>query len=138
MIENIMLVLMAAFAVEAIVEIIVASKLTANVLKRLKKRANPIIIDGCTACADDNRLSFFKFLDGLLNCGYCVSVWIAGFFALFLPPLFDTYSIWLLTHLTNWLLTTAILHRLSNWLHVIFMRMKNGRVQTVDIHLSQQ
>lgn len=37
--------------------------------------------------------------------------------------------------LSNFILLTFVLHRLSNWFHVFYMIIKNGRISAVDIKL---
>ncbi len=49
-------------------------------------------------------------------------------FACFGPRLFNNLFI-------NWLVNVLILHRLSNWLHVVYMLIKKGRVNTNDTEL---
>jgi len=65
----------------------------------------------------------------LLTCGYCFSVWTAGFFALFAPKVFDHAFL-------NWMCATFLLHRLANWLHVFYELVRKGRVKSHDHEIS--
>tara|TARA_R110002110_G_scaffold22761_7_gene87899 strand:+ start:2320 stop:2595 length:276 start_codon:yes stop_codon:yes gene_type:complete len=66
----------------------------------------------------------FVYLDKLINCGYCTSVWVAFIFA----------SVFLSK---DWMLIVNgfALHGLANFYHVCYEWMKRGRVNTHDILL---
>jgi len=54
----------------------------------------------------------------LLDCGYCMSVWIGWFFGILL---FNEYL--LLNKYIDWFFIGLLLHRLSNFLHNIYDRI---------------
>lgn len=65
----------------------------------------------------------------LITCGYCMSVWVSAFFALWTPfHYFDDVF-------ADWFISLFFIHRLSNWLHILFELVKRGRVKTHDIEL---
>ena len=67
---------------------------------------------------DHRNYKFFKFIHNLLDCGYCLSVWVGFLVGLvlfnthFINPLVDTFVVGLL------------LHRSSNILHNIIDRTR--------------
>ena len=65
----------------------------------------------------------------LVTCGYCMSVWVSAFFAIWTS--FDYFG----NTFINWLVSVFFIHRLSNWLHVFFELTKRGRVKSYDIEL---
>ena len=111
-------------ATEAATEIVVDAKITEGIRSRIRSRAHPVAEPKPVTIT--RRL--FIFLNDLLSCGYCASVWVAGAFASLAPTLFE-HSV------ANWLITTLLLHRSSNWFHVAYSMAKNGRVRTYDIEL---
>jgi hypothetical protein len=65
----------------------------------------------------------------LITCGYCCSVWVAFFFAWFLPSfIFSGAAFWDLTNIKPivlftdkylyWALNWIVLHRLANMIHI--------------------
>ncbi len=96
----------AIVATEAIVEIIVASKILFNFRDWLAQRS--------------------VFLGDLINCGYCVSVWVAAIlFSYYLPVGYRLQAI-CADSIIAWLLVlvgkAAVVHRMSNVLHELFSR----------------
>ncbi len=78
---------------------------------------------------------FKIFVDKLISCGYCTSVWVSGFFAIWSPILFQHQLCG--CHFVNWMIMTFAIHRLSNWFHVIYMLVLNGRIKTFDLLVKQ-
>ena len=111
-------------AVEAISEIIVDSYITDGCRNKIKRIAyNP------DKPPDDTIFhNFIVFVDKLVSCGYCTSVWVSGFLSIWSPQLFEN-------GLVNWVCFTFMIHRSSNWAHVLFQLVKKGRVFTCDIIL---
>jgi hypothetical protein len=109
-------------ATEAVTEIIVASEfpLFEWIRTRLSYSALP------ETPRTDFRQYCIVAIYKLFTCGYCFSVWTAGFFALFAPSLLE---FWFL----NWVLMLFVIHRLSNWLHVAYELLRKGRVKTHDL-----
>ncbi len=112
--------------VEAITEILVDSELFRPIREYIKSFAYPDIPN------NDIKHKLFLFIDALVSCGYCLSVWVS-----FIISLFSIYYIDMFKNsvLSNFILLTFVLHRLSNWFHVFFMIIKNGRISAVDIKL---
>lgn len=122
MIESVIIILLLVIASEAVAEIITSSELTDPWRGAWKKwtynEDNP---------PKDTYFQHFKvFVDKLVSCGYCTSVWTSGFFAIWAPAVFDISII-------NWLVATFVIHRLSNWLHVLYELIRKGRVKTHDM-----
>lgn len=70
----------------------------------------------------------FMFGWGVVDCGWCLSVWVSFFFALFLPgECFQPIATGNL--LVKWLAVVG----LANLWHAIFQLVYRGRVLTVDI-----
>ena len=53
-----------------------------------------------------------EFMNRVLACGYCTSVWTGMFVAIFLPISIFPFP------LINWFITGLLYHRLSNYLHI--------------------
>lgn len=128
MINFLICLLLGTIAVEAVTEIIVDSKLFYGFRAWLLPKS-----------FDDNSLfrramnSLRLFLFNLLNCGYCSSVWVS---AVMTYLTLDMYSLDNLSGLpiwVRWLGMTFIIHRLSNWLHVVYEYVKKGRILTLDV-----
>jgi hypothetical protein len=116
--------------VEAITEILVDAEITNGFRFSIKKWAYPIVEEGQKPVPP----AWYKTkLAYLVTCGYCTSVWVAGAFAFFAPPTILGYWPHRGERFIDWVIATAVLHRLSNWLHVLFMLVKKGRVKTHDI-----
>jgi len=109
-----------AIVVEAVTEIIVDSELFSPLKQGFKSYIYPVDYPP----KNDIRQSLLVFVDKLISCGYCTSVWIAAFFSFFAPVLMESWA--------NWLITTFLLHRMSNSIHVIYELLKKGRVVTHD------
>src|SRR4051794_26861490 len=109
-------------ATEAITEIIVDSKL----FKPLHSRVAYIAYPPNAPPPDTRKRRFFAWFGSMIGCGYCLSVWVAAWLAVYLPmywtpsPLPDWrrmdfwyligYSIWY--NLAMWSLGSFALHRL--------------------------
>ncbi len=130
----------AVIATEALTEIFVDAKITDGIRLFIKKRAFPAIPVEPIESEQSVMISVpliipfqqkcWIFAANLSDCGYCVSVWVAGLLALFMPWTYvSKYNI------INWLLAALVLHRLSNWLHILFMLVKKGRVRTYDLEM---
>ncbi len=129
-------------ATEAITEIIVDAKITESIRSIVKKRAHPLPVDGQAPPPVTFRRKIWIFIDDLINCGYCTSVWVAGFLGLFAPFVYKfDHDYWFsnaISYIINWLIAAMVLHRLSNFFHVLFMIIKRGRVKSYDIELKLQ
>jgi hypothetical protein len=124
--------------VEAATEILVEAKITELVRQAIRERAYPQTPEGATEPVLGPRR--WRFLADLLSCGYCTSVWVAMLAAVLAPWVVRPQeACWLVlagAWLVNWLLAVLVLHRLSNWLHVVYSLVKKGRVRTYDIELT--
>ena len=58
------------------------------------------------------------FFQALLSCGYCVSVWVAASVAWIMPEIITNVFL-------DCFLKIIVLHRLSNLLHELMVRMLN-------------
>lgn len=118
-------IILLAIVVEAITEIIVDSKLFEGMHAWLYNQAHPSVpVDSCY-------YRIISFVCELTSCGYCTSVWIAAILSLFVNNQFD------LGHMiVNWVVSTFVLHRLSNLLHVIYGLIRNGRIAALDVNLN--
>lgn len=119
---KIIILLLLAIASEAIAEIITSSELTDPFRRKWKK---------WTYREDkpptNNYFQYFKvFIDKLVSCGYCTSVWTSAFVAIWSPTFLQIPII-------NWLVMTLVIHRLSNWVHVLYELIRKGRVKTHDL-----
>ena len=115
-------------ASEALAELIVDSKFSAKFFRDpWKKWTYPI-----DKPPPDTYFQRFKvFVDELWSCGYCTSVWTSGFLALFVS--LDGPRALVNNVLVCWLISTLIIHRISNWTHAIFEIVRRGRVRTHDL-----
>lgn len=117
--------LLLALAVEAVTEIVTSSKLTEPIRELWKSWTYPI-----DAPPDDSHWQAAKvWVDYLLTCGYCSSVWIAGLFAIWAPKIGFGWFV------VDWLCMTFFIHRIANWIHVAYELLRKGRVRTYDIEL---
>lgn len=128
-------------ATEASTELIVDSKF----FEPLRDHIRGIAYPPAAPPPDTPRRRRYAFFSALTGCGYCMSVWTGGFFAIFLPgytiiprgPYWHWYT-WVLAfyhfgwNMLTWLVYTVLLHRLSNWLHVATELFKRGRVKVHD------
>ena len=111
-------------ATERAVELIIESKIFEPLRVVIKRWAYPDIPP------EDNWVQHFRvMLDYLLNCGYCLSVWVGAIFAMVTPSVFES-------GIVNWAVSTLVLHGGSNFYHVIYELVRRGRVKTFDINLN--
>ena len=106
----------AILATEAIVELIVASEVLFNTRDWIAQRS--------------------IFFGKLVNCGYCVSVWVAALmFAYYLP--IGQYMELLCVNRFVWVITliakAVIVHRLSNVLHELFSRWFHRKWSQIEL-----
>ena len=99
---NIIYWLLATIAVEAIVEIVIASELFSPLHFWLFKKS------------ENNRV--IGFVNKLMSCGYCFSVWVAAGVAWMLPGSPSGIAV------VDTILKIFVLHRLSNLIHELFKR----------------
>lgn len=124
MIETIITYLIISVAVEAATEIMVSAEITNWVRDKLKRAAyNPDLPP-----INSTKQNLLVFLDKLFSCGYCFSVWVSFVFAFWAPTIVNNLFI-------NWLLSSLILHRFSNWIHVFYELVRKGRQKAFDILL---
>jgi len=119
---DVILITMAALAVEAATELLIDSKILAFIPRAVKSWAYR---------PHDRLTSFVRlkyWLAELIGCGYCTSVWIALPAAIYLTDMISIklpYSIKILFLL-------LVIHRLSNRIHEALELVKRGRILTVD------
>ena len=118
-----LIIILLALAVEAVTEILTSSELTEPFRLVWKRYTYP---DGQPSTGFGQYVKVW--LDKLITCGYCTSVWVAAFFAVLVPMLFESAFV-------NWLCFVFVLHRLANWIHIIFELIKKGRIKTYDLVL---
>lgn len=105
-----------AFIVERTVEILVDSKIFAPLRSYIARRAIPDLDNSGSPS------TFWWFVHSLSSCGYCLSVWVGAFYALFFNIKLVDFSI------INWFCNAILLHGLSNLIHIIYMIIYRGRV----------
>jgi hypothetical protein len=121
-----------AIVTERVTEIIVDSKLFDPIRQGIKKR---VYTD---PPQPDSFLQRAKImLDYLINCGYCVSVWIGGLISAIMigygrPEFIVRFFLF---DFLNWIMYAVLLHGMANLYHVLYELMKRGRVHTYDIML---
>jgi hypothetical protein len=132
MIAEIIAILLMSVAVEAISEIITSSEIMRPFRDFIKKSIYPI--DGPPK---DNWLqALLVWFDKLISCGYCTSVWVAGFLSLFiLPSAFPVIASTTNYSIVNWLIITFVSHRLATCFHVVYELIRKGRVKTYDLDI---
>jgi hypothetical protein len=91
--------------IEALTEIITKSEITEPIRAFIFKMGH--------------KNKFYNWLHRLLDCGYCTSVWIGLFAALFLFR-----DIHIISPYLDWIFIGLILHRLSNVFHFIVDRIR--------------
>jgi len=119
-----------AIATEAFTEIATSSDLIAPWKKKWKLWTYPPNVEPSKDIVFSDKLK--RFIDALWSCGYCFSVWVAGAFA-FLGMYPSDISIWWC--IPWWVVNWMMIHRLSNWVHILFELIKRGRVRTYDLIL---
>ena len=112
-------------AVEAVTEILTSSELTDPLRKKWKELTYSLDEPPFNTCSQ----KFKVWFDKLISCGYCTSVWVAGFFGIWAPKL-DLGG-----PVINWLIITFVLHRFSTWFHVGYELIRKGRVRTFDLEI---
>lgn len=117
-----------AVVTEAVTEILVDAKITEGLRGLVFRKANPDFEKELNGKEPKPGPFVWRFLSDLLSCGYCTSVWVAAVAALAAPRWFDWWVV-------NWLIMVFMIHRASNFLHVVFSLVKKGRVKTYDIEL---
>ena len=111
--------------VEAVTEILTSSEISDPLRMKWKEWAYSLDIPP----SDTHTQKFKVWLDKLISCGCCTSVWVAGFWGIWAPKL-DLGNV-----VINWLIITFALHRFSTWLHVVYELVKKGRVETYDFEI---
>jgi len=91
--------------IEALTEIITKSEITEPVRKYVFKMGH--------------KNKFYNWLHRLLDCGYCTSVWIGMFAAIFLFRGVEVLSPYL-----DWIFIGLVLHRFSNVFHFLVDRIR--------------
>lgn len=116
-------VLLLSLATEAVTEIITTSELFEPLRAKWKRWAY-----NTESPPSDTYIQQLKiWFDKLISCGYCTSVWVAAFFAFWSPkPNLGFLPI-------AWLCMVFVLHRLANWIHVVYTLVMRGRVRTYDL-----
>lgn len=122
---DILAILFLSIAVEAITEILTSSELTNPLRKKWKEWTYPLD----TPPPDTFFQNFKVYFDKLISCGYCTSVWVAGFLGIWTPK-FDLGS-----SVVDWLVITFVLHRFSTLFHVVYELIRKGRVKTFDLEI---
>jgi hypothetical protein len=120
MIDQITKIILISLAVERITEIIVASVLFAPI--RDYFRSKNII--------DSSGYSIWWFLDSVLQCGYCMSVWVSASLAWVSPYEFTEHAI------INIFVSIFVIHGLANLYHVAYEFARRGRVLHHDININ--
>jgi hypothetical protein len=117
-----------AIAVEAVTEILTSSEITKPIRSVWRNWTYSVHRPPTDSIAQYAKI----WVDKLITCGYCTSVWVSGFFAIWSPK-FDFGNTFI-----NWLFVAFVLHRLSNWVHVLYKLVENGRVRTIDLEVKIQ
>lgn len=111
-------IILAIIATEATTEIIVDSNIFAPMREWISNKAYP---------EDPEKVSKrWLFINSLISCGYCLSVWVSLFFVALLnaiEPLGFVFSV----------ILVFSIHRLSNWLHIAYQVFKLGRVKSYEV-----
>lgn len=117
--EFIIKMLLLALAIERITEILVASKLLLPVRDYFRQKQ-----------LESTGYSGWWFLDGVFQCGYCMSVWVSLGLAWIWPVYFLNY------YIINYLISIFVYHGLSNITHVVYELLRRGRVRYYDLSLN--
>ncbi len=123
--QDIIISIIIIIAIEAITEIIVDSDFP--LIKWLKRK----IADKAFETPKTNKIMVAAH--DLLNCGYCTSVWVAGFLSIW-SPLYNYFNYYIIC----WLISTFAFHRISNLVHILYELIKRGRIKMYEIHLIQE
>lgn len=115
---------MLIIATERATELIVASKIFEALRLKIKRWVYP----SDTPPSDTTWQNFKVLLDYLIHCGYCVSVWMGGLFAIFADKYFEHAVV-------NWFVSMLFLHGMANLYHVVYELARRGRIRTHDIML---
>ena len=107
---------------EAVTEIVVDSKLFLPFHSFVGRKAYPADAPPPTGVR-----KLWVFLGALTSCGYCFSVWVAGVISLLMPGCLSVFV---------WFAYTMLIHRLSNFIHIILQLIKRGRVKSYDLNLT--
>ena len=71
------------------------------------------------------------FLGELVNCGYCTSVWVAAAVAwLYVLPICPWFA-------ANYIISTFVIHRLSNLLHELNNKWLSRRPFSMAVHKTE-
>jgi len=116
-------IILLSLAVEAVTEIITSSEIAKPVHAMIYRLAftNPPV--------DTMATRIWSWAYKLITCGYCTSVWVSLLVCLLL-------SHTIMHEYINIVILVFVIHRLSNWIHVIYELVRKGRVNTLDIALS--
>lgn len=125
MIEFAFYLLLGTIATEAATELVVDSE----IFQYFRSAVLPKSVESGPDLIYKIRLFIFK----LINCGYCTSVWVSAAVSYFTLELYDIDHFNIIHPLIRWLGITLALHRLSNWLHVLYEYLRKGRVLTHDV-----
>lgn len=106
-------------AVERATELVVESKIFEPLRLYFKKLAYNEDIPP----RDDLKQKILVQIDYLLNCGYCVSVWVSALMAATMSTRFP------------FIVNLLFLHGGSNLYHVLYELLRRGRVRSYDIVL---
>lgn len=117
-------VLLLSLAVEAITEIITSSELMNPLRQRIRRLAYT------SPPTDNTNTRAYAWLDKLISCGYCTSVWVALIVCIW----FD-YAIVRDKYISVVIMAFAI-HRISNWIHVLYEIVRKGRISSMELALS--
>ena len=102
--NNILLFIIAIVVTEAITEIVSKSYLFEPLRKWLFKKNS----------------KFFRFIHDLLDCGFCLSVWVGTLVGLVLLDI-HIKSVWI-----DWFIMGLLLHKCSNVLHNLIHRTRRS------------
>lgn len=110
-----------SLAVEAITEIITSSDIMSPLRQWIKDKAY-------TYPPSDNTITrSYAWLDKLISCGYCTSVWISGALCIWSDIKIVGYAV------IDTVIVVFAVHRLSNWLHVAYELIRKGRVGSMEV-----
>ncbi len=128
MIEFIVSLIVAAIATEAFTEIVTTAKITDGRRAAVKRAALS------RAALTDAYSTVIKFVDAVLSCSYCCSVWVAVPFA-FVPAV--SWPFKFLLWPIGFVIVVMAVHRLSNFFHGFVSLATKGRVRVHDLAISR-